>query len=58
MISSELTEVLGLSDRILVMSAGRITGELSAEEATSERVLELAMFESVTSPTADEKVRP
>ena len=34
MISSELPEVLGMSDRVLVMSQGRITGELSAEEAT------------------------
>jgi ribose transport system ATP-binding protein len=42
MISSELPEVLGMSDRILVMSAGRITGELSAEEATQEKVMELA----------------
>ncbi len=42
MVSSELPEVLGMSDRILVMSAGRITGELFAEEATQEGVMELA----------------
>jgi ribose transport system ATP-binding protein len=42
MISSDLPEVLGMSDRILVMSGGRITGELSAEEATQERVMALA----------------
>lgn len=42
MISSELPEVLGMSDRVLVMSQGRITGELSAEEATQEKVMELA----------------
>jgi ribose transport system ATP-binding protein len=42
MISSDLPEVLGMSDRILVMSGGRITGELSADEATGERVMELA----------------
>ncbi len=46
MISSELPEVLGMSDRILVMSGGRITGELSAEEATQERVMELATLGS------------
>jgi ABC-type sugar transport system ATPase subunit len=57
-ISSELSEVLGLSDRILVMGAGRITGELSAADATSERILELAMLNNETSTTADEKVRP
>ena len=42
MISSELPEVLGMSDRILVMSRGRLTGELSAEEATQEGVMTLA----------------
>jgi ABC-type sugar transport system ATPase subunit len=42
MISSELTEVLGLADRILVMCEGRISGELSRAEATPERFLELA----------------
>jgi ABC-type sugar transport system ATPase subunit len=43
MISSELPEVLGMSDRIVVMRAGRVVGELSREEATQERVLELAV---------------
>jgi inositol transport system ATP-binding protein len=42
MISSELPEVLGLSDRIIVMHEGRVTGELSREEATQERVMQLA----------------
>jgi ribose transport system ATP-binding protein len=42
MISSDLPEVLGMSDRILVMSGGRITGELPAEEATQEKVMALA----------------
>jgi ribose transport system ATP-binding protein len=42
MISSDLLEVLGMSDRILVMAGGRITGELSAEEATQEKVMTLA----------------
>jgi len=42
MISSELPEVLGMSDRVLVMSQGHITGELLAEEATQENVMELA----------------
>lgn len=37
MISSELPEVLGMCDRILVMRSGRITGELSAKEATQEK---------------------
>ena len=42
MISSELPEVLGLADRILVMCQGRVSGELSRAAATPERFLELA----------------
>jgi rhamnose transport system ATP-binding protein len=43
MISSELPEVLGMSDRIAVMHGGRVVGELDRAEATQERVLELAL---------------
>jgi rhamnose transport system ATP-binding protein len=43
MISSELPEVLGMSDRILVMHAGRVAGELSRAEATQEKILTLAL---------------
>lgn len=43
MISSELPEVLGMSDRLYVMSEGHITGELSAEEATEEKVMAMAI---------------
>jgi len=39
MISSELPEVLGMSDRILVMHEGRIIGEFSRKEATKERIM-------------------
>ncbi|CAB3680512.1 sugar ABC transporter ATP-binding protein [Paraburkholderia rhynchosiae] len=42
MISSELPEILRMSDRIVVMCEGRITGELSAGEATQERIMHLA----------------
>lgn len=42
MISSELPEVLRLSHRIVVMCEGRITGELSAREATPEKIMQLA----------------
>ncbi len=42
MISSEMRELLGMSDRILVVHDGRITGELASCEATQEKVLELA----------------
>jgi len=41
-ISSELPEILGLSDRVVIMHDGRITGEVSREEATQEKILELA----------------
>jgi ABC-type sugar transport system ATPase subunit len=42
MISSELSEVLGVSDRILIMRNGAIAGEVSREEATSELVMQFA----------------
>ena len=42
MISSELPEILRMSDRIVVMCEGRITGELSAAEASQERIMQLA----------------
>lgn len=42
MISSELPEILGMSDRIYVMSEGRITGELAPDDATQEKIMELA----------------
>jgi ribose transport system ATP-binding protein len=45
MISSDLPEVLGMSDRILVMHQGRINGEFSAAEATQERILHCALGE-------------
>lgn len=42
LVSSDLPEVLGVSDRIVVMREGRITGELSRGEATQEKVMQLA----------------
>ena len=44
-ISSELPEILGLADRILVMQGGRIRGELSRAEATEQKILSLAILE-------------
>lgn len=43
MVSSELPEVLGMSDRILVMHEGEIKGELTSEEATQEKILGLCV---------------
>ncbi len=42
MISSELPEVLGMSDRVYVVASGRITGELPIAEATQEKIMQLA----------------
>ncbi|MGG3509568.1 sugar ABC transporter ATP-binding protein [Paenibacillus lautus] len=42
MVSSELPEVLGMSDRILVVHEGRISGELDREQATQEHIMTLA----------------
>lgn len=42
MISSELPEVLGMSDRIMVMCEGKITGEVSREDATQEIIMRYA----------------
>ncbi|MFC4352680.1 sugar ABC transporter ATP-binding protein [Fodinicurvata halophila] len=51
-ISSEMTEVIGLSDRVVVMQTGRIAGELSGSDITEQSILRLAMglsTEEVTS---------
>ena len=45
MISSEMPELLGMCDRIYVMSEGRIAGEFTAEEATQERIMASIMQE-------------
>ena len=45
LISSELPEVIGLSDRIIVMRGGRISGEVMREDATEQRLLSLGMME-------------
>jgi putative multiple sugar transport system ATP-binding protein len=42
MISSELPEILGMSDRVYIVSAGRITGEMPIEEATQEKIMQKA----------------
>ncbi len=43
MISSELPEILGMSDRIYVMSAGKIKGEMPVEDASQESIMALAV---------------
>jgi ABC-type sugar transport system ATPase subunit len=46
LVTSEMPELLGLSDRIVVMHRGRVTGELSRAEATQEKVLRAAMADA------------
>jgi ABC-type sugar transport system ATPase subunit len=41
-ISSELNEILGICDRILVMHEGKFTGELAVKEATQEKIMHYA----------------
>ncbi|CUH94791.1 Arabinose import ATP-binding protein AraG [Propionispora sp. 2/2-37] len=45
LISSELPEIIGLSDRIIIMKNGRITGEVSREEAAEDKLLAYAMLD-------------
>jgi ABC-type sugar transport system ATPase subunit len=43
MISSELTEVIGMSDRVLVIHEGELVGELTHGEATQEKIMSLCV---------------
>ena len=54
MISSELPEILRMSDRIVVMCEGRITGELAAAEATQEAIMQLATQRESTGGVTDD----
>ena len=42
MVSSELPEILGMSDRVLVMHEGRLTGEFTRDEVTQEKIMHAA----------------
>jgi putative multiple sugar transport system ATP-binding protein len=44
LISSELPEILGMSDRVYVVASGRITGELPIQEANQEKIMHLATY--------------
>ncbi|MGW3456748.1 sugar ABC transporter ATP-binding protein [Streptomyces albidoflavus] len=54
MISSDLPEVLGMSDRVLVMAQGRVAGELAGDAATQDAVMALAV---TTPPSNDPAVK-
>jgi len=47
-VSSEMPELLGLADRILVMAGGRVVAEMPCEQASEERILSLAMADNLT----------
>ena len=51
-VSSEMEEILGMSDRTLVMHEGSITGELSRDELTEEAVMQLATGNVLEKTTA------
>jgi len=51
-ISSEMPELLGLADRILVMAGGRVVHEMPRGEASEERILSLAMADNLTETSA------
>ena len=53
MISSEMPEVIGISDRIIVMREGRISGELSGRDVDEQSIIVLA---SITSDAQKEEV--
>ncbi|TCV96152.1 L-arabinose ABC transporter ATP-binding protein [Luteibacter rhizovicinus] len=53
MVSSELPEVLGVSDRVIVMCGGRITGEFTREQASEEAVLARALPEGAARADAN-----
>jgi inositol transport system ATP-binding protein len=56
MISSDLPEILALSDRILTLRAGRLTGESRAADASEEALMRLMAGETATPPA--EPLRP
>ncbi len=47
MISSELTEIVGMADRVIVMREGQVTGELDGADATEEGIMNLATTERI-----------
>ncbi len=52
LVSSEMPEVLGMSDRILVMHEGRITGEFDAKDADQEKLLACAVGKKINEEAA------
>lgn len=53
-VSSELEEIIGMSDRVLVMHEGRITGELNRDELSEEAIMKLATNADISRPQTEE----
>jgi ABC-type sugar transport system ATPase subunit len=58
MISSELPEILGMSDRVLVMAEGQVAAILDQEEATQEAIMAYASGEEIGSSIAVDFAEP
>jgi inositol transport system ATP-binding protein len=52
MVSSEMPEILGMSDRVVVMCEGRMVGEVSRKDASQEKIMELATKFSIQNTAA------
>jgi ABC-type sugar transport system ATPase subunit len=50
MISSELTEIVGMADRVIVMREGQVSGELDGTDVTEEGIMNLATTERIAAP--------
>jgi rhamnose transport system ATP-binding protein len=55
MVSSEMLEVLGMSNRIVVMNDGRVNGTFDAADATQEKILKAAMQDSAGGNTGEKR---
>jgi ribose transport system ATP-binding protein len=58
MVSSELPEILGMSDRVMVIGGGRVQGFLDREEATEEKIMELATGTQARAESGEQPDRP
>ena len=58
LVTSELSELLGLADRIIMLVGGRVGGSFTREQATEERLLAAALSQPVATSAADTQERP
>ncbi|MEL6896553.1 MAG: sugar ABC transporter ATP-binding protein, partial [Planctomycetota bacterium] len=55
-VSSDMEEVLGIADRVLVMHEGRITGELSGDAMTEKAIMQLAVGQTTADSQAGDRL--